>query len=296
VGYAHVINLYRPEGQTILLCKRCYCLEKLHGSSAHVAWKDGQLSFYAGGEKHARFVALFDAEKLTTAFMAMGHPAVTVFGEVYGGSKQGQAWRYGKDLRFAAFEAKVGDTWLAVPDAAALVASLGLEFVHYVETSTDLAALDAERDAPSEQARRNGVVGDKPREGIVIRPLVELTTSNGERVMAKHKRAEERETATERSVVDPSKLTVLTEANSIATEWATPTRLQHVLDKMEGVIDMSRTRDVIAAMTEDVLREGSGELVDSKEARAAIGKRTAELLKKHLAAALHAAHPTEAAQ
>lgn len=37
-----------------------------------------------------------------------------------------------------------------------------------------------------------------------------------------------------------------------------------------------------AAMVEDVLREGSGEIVDSREARAAIGRRTAEMFKTML--------------
>jgi hypothetical protein len=39
-------------------------------------------------------------------------------------------------------------------------------------------------------------------------------------------------------------------------------------------------------MTEDILREGAGEIVDSREARAAIGKATARLLKQRLQEAL----------
>jgi hypothetical protein len=35
-------------------------------------------------------------------------------------------------------------------------------------------------------------------------------------------------------------------------------------------------------MVADVVREGAGEFVDSKEARGAIGKRTVELFKAHL--------------
>lgn len=43
---------------------------------------------------------------------------------------------------------------------------------------------------------------------------------------------------------------------------------------------------VIDAMVEDVLREASGEIVDSKEARAAIGRRAAQLFRARLAASL----------
>lgn len=286
MGYMHIENLYRPAAQNILLFREVYALEKVHGTSAHVAWNGSEVRFSSGGEKHERFAALFDAGKLAAAFRGMGHLSVVVYGEAYGGSQQGQSWRYGKSLRFVAFDVKIGDTWLAVPSAHQLATeTLGLEFVHFAKVSTDLVTLDAERDAPSEQARRNGVEGDQPREGVVLRPPFECRLNNGERIIAKHKRDEERETKTPRPVVDPAKLAVLTEAEAIAEEWVTPTRLRHVLDKMPGGVGMEATRDVIAAMTEDVLREGAGEFADSRDARAAIGRRTAQIFKAHIAAA-----------
>ena len=190
-------------------------------------------------------------------------------------------------LRFVSFEVKIDEFWLAVPQAADVVEKLGLEFVHYKKVPTDLDALDAERDAPSEQARRNGVVGDVPREGIVLRPLIELVGNDGYRIVCKHKRDEERETATPRKVVDPAQLAVLTRATEIADEWVTPTRLAHVLGKLEmgGVAaTFERMREVIDAMVEDVVREAKGEIVDSKEARTAIGRKTAQVFKLRLEA------------
>jgi hypothetical protein len=285
VGYLHISNLYKD--QTILLFKEVYALEKIHGTSAHISWKDGKIHFFSGGEKHDNFVKLFDTFKLTEAFQAIGHPKVTVFGEAYGGKQQGMAHRYGKQLKFVVFDVKVGDCWLDVPNAHRFAERLGLEFVHYKRVSTDLAALDAERDAPSEQARRNGVEGDQPREGVVLRPIREFCDSSGHRIISKHKRPEERETKTHREVVDPAKLKVLEEASAIADEWVTPTRLEHVLDKL-GPVNIQDTSKVIAAMIEDVVREGKGEIVDSKEARKAIGVLTAKLFKKRLQDALHA--------
>jgi RNA ligase len=279
MGYMHINNLYKD--QQILLFRECFALEKIHGTSAHISWNGTDVHFSSGGEKHERFVKLFDAPALTRSLLALGHPSVTVYGEAYGGSQQGQKWRYGETLRFVAFEVEIGDVFLAVPQALDVVTKLGLEFVHFVKTSTDLSALDAERDAPSEQAKRNGIVGDQPREGVVLRPLVELKDNAGSRVIAKHKRDDERETSTTRKVVDPGKLEVLTRATEIADEWVTPTRLAHVLDKL-GSVGMERVRDVIAAMTEDILREGAGELVDSREARAAIAKKTVEVFKAKL--------------
>lgn len=283
MGYLHIPNLYKD--QTVLLFRECWALEKIHGTSANVRWADDRVTFSSGGESHDRFAALFDEERLRSLFDAIGHLSVTVFGEAYGGKQQAQSWRYGKDLRFVAFDVRIGDVWLAVPQAADVVAKLGLEFVHCAKVSTDLPAIDAERDAPSEQARRNGVEGDQPREGVVLRPLIEVTTNNGERIIAKHKRDDERETRTPRKVADPAQQAVLTKATEIADEWVTPTRLAHVLDHL-GNPGIERMRDVIAEMTADVLREGAGEIVDSREARAAIGRKTAELFMARLKSAL----------
>ena len=282
MSYKHIDNLYKT--QDILMFRECFALEKIHGTSAHVAWKDGAVAFFSGGERHARFIALFDETALRAAFETLGHASIVVFGEAYGGSQQGQSWRYGKALKFVAFEVKIGESWLAVPQAAQVTAALGLEFVHYARVSTDLIALDAQRDAPSEQARRNGVDGDQPREGIVLRPLIEVTKNNGERIIVKHKRDDERETKTPRKVVDPAQQEVLVQAQAIADEWVTPTRLDHVLDGLLAGAPavMERTGDVIRAVIEDVLREGAGEIADSKEARQAIGRRAASLFRERV--------------
>jgi hypothetical protein len=287
MGYIHIDNLYK--NTAILMMRECYALEKIHGTSAHITWRDGAVTYSSGGEKRERFVELFDGAKLAQSFTAVGHPAVTVYGEAYGGKQQAQSWRYGNDLRFVAFEVKVGETWLSVPNAAEVVAKLGLEFVHYKRITTDLASVDAERDAPSEQARRNGVEGDQPREGVVLRPLEEMVRSNGARVIVKHKRDEERETKTTRQV-NPEKLEVMREAQAIADEWVTPTRLAHVLDKL-GPVGMENTPDVIRAMIEDVAREAVGEIEDSKDARRAIGAATAKLFKAHVQSSFREAAP-----
>ncbi len=280
VSYMHIDNLYRD--QRITLFRECYALEKVHGTSTHVTWKSGVLHFHASVVKGPRFEGLFDRPKLSEAFLAMGHEDIVVYGEGYGGSLLKQSSRYGKDVRFVAFDVKIGDCWLAVPQAHDVCNKLGIEFVHYAKVSTDIEALNAERDAPSEQARRNGVEGDKPREGVVLRPLIELTDNRGQRLIAKHKRDEERETATPRPVTDPARLQVLMDADRIAVEWVTPRRLEHVLAKLEPGRTREHTGDVIRAMIEDVVREAAGEIVDSREARGSIGRKTAEVFKLHL--------------
>jgi len=281
MGYAHIQNLYKD--QSILMFKRCYAMEKVHGSSAHVSWKRDrtpQLSFFAGGEKHERFVKFFDQEKLLAHFPELGHDEVTVFGEVYGASQQKMSATYGPELRFIAFDVKIGDFFLNVPVAERVATDLGLEFVPYTEISTDLAEIDAQRDAPSIVAIRRGMGDDKKREGVVLRPLMEMRGNNNERICAKHKRDDFSETKTPRKVTD-EELAVLTEADAIADEWVTEQRLTHVLQKFPdyGIQD---TGKIIAAMVEDVTREAEGEIADSKEARKAISKRTSEMFKRRV--------------
>jgi hypothetical protein len=277
MSYHHIENLYKDP--TILLFRECYALEKIHGTSARVAWRENRVWLSSGGAPEAEFKVLFDQPALAIAFFALGHPSVEIFGEAYGGKEQGQAWRYGPDLRFVAFEVRIGEEWLAVPEAERVVRRMGLEFVHYARVSTD--AVDAERDAPSVQARRNGVVGDQPREGVVLRPLIELVHPDGSRLIAKHKRDEERETATPRRVGVFAQM-LGRHAGAVAYEWVTPRRLEHVLQKLPAATTVAATRDVIAAMIEDVLREGAGEVEDCHDVRRAIGARAAELFQEHL--------------
>lgn len=286
MGYLHISNLYRPEAQVILLYKELYELEKVHGTSAHVAWRQGKVWYSSGGESPANFRALFDDAALTAAFQQLGHDEVTVYGEAYGGKCQGMRKTYGDALRFIAFDVKIGSsdggTWLNVPNMADVAQRLGFEVVPWSKVPSDLAALNAARDKPSEVAVRRGITEPRPREGVVLRPLHEFTTSNGSRVIAKHKGAAFSETKSPHPVVDPSALPVLAEAQAIADEWVTPHRLEHVLQRVAGHDDVAATPRVISAMVEDVFREAKGEIIESKEARAAVGRATAKLFKAWL--------------
>lgn len=286
MGYLHIDNLYK--NQTILIFKECFALEKIHGTSAHIRWshQNKELRFFSGGESHAKFVALFDQESLQSLFEEK-FPThnVVLYGEAYGGKQQGMSATYGKELKFVVFDVRVGEVWLGVENAAALTLSMGLEFVDYVRVSTNLDALNAERDKPSTQAIRNGVGDDKMREGIVLRPILEFTTNNGGRIICKHKRDEFKETKTPREV-SPEQFKVEQNAKAIAEEWVTEMRLTHVLDKLPKGINVESTRLVIDAMIEDVVREGSGEFVDSQLARKFIGAKAAQMFKERLKSAL----------
>jgi hypothetical protein len=289
MGYMHINNLYKF--QDILLFKQCYAMEKLHGTSTHITWKADQqkVIFFSGGASHMQFIKLFDTDKLKALFMEQygTEQDVTIYGEAYGGTMQRMADTYGNELKFCAFEVCFGEsTFLDVPAAHRVATRFGLDFVDYVLIDSTIENLDYEMMKESTQAIRNGCGPGKKREGIVVRPVKEFLYNNGVRLIAKHKRPDfEPERNNQPKIVDPSKLEILSEANAIADEWVTAGRLQHVCDKIfqnAEPYDMKRIPDVMKAMIEDVVREANNEIVDSKEARKAIGAKTAKLFQQKI--------------
>lgn len=297
MSYLKIPNLYSD--QSILVFKRCYAMEKIHGTSAHIAWKDNSLRFFSGGCKHEDFCKLFDQGKLQELFSSKfsEKPAV-IYGEAYGGKLQGMSKTYGQALRFVAFEVKIEDMWLDVPKAEDVCLGLGIDFVSWVEVATDLELLNVERDKDSAQAIKLGMGEGHMREGLVLRAPFEVTLNNGQRLIAKHKRSEFSERASVPEA-DPTKKLILENAGQIAFEWVTEERLKHVLDKLAAErnnpsvgqsswVDWDctwRIQDmeiVIRAMLNDIIVEGKDEVPDDKAVRKAIGQKTVQIYKKFL--------------
>ena len=282
MAYRHIDNLYK--NQDILLFKECFASEKIHGTSAHVSWKDSKVSLFSGGVEHLSFLDLFDMDILAMNFIRLNMPEVIIYGEAYGGKCQRMSSTYGKDLRFVAFEVKIGNIWLCVPDAEGIVKAFNLDFVPYEKCSTSINELNRQRDLPSIQAQKCGITEPKKREGVVLRPLVEFRKNNGARIIAKHKNDDFMETKTPREV-SKEDLRVLQRASDIAEEWVTEMRLSHVLDNFPNA-GIEKTGDIIKSMIEDVERESEGEIIKSKQARKAISKRTANMFKDRLKEAI----------
>ncbi|MCK9441174.1 MAG: hypothetical protein M0Q13_07115 [Methanothrix sp.] len=261
--------------------KECYALEKIHGTSVHISWKNSNISFFSGGAEYLLFTSLFDKEFLKSKFLERSLSDITIYGEAYGGKMQNMRETYGDKLRFVAFDVLIDNIWLNVEQAERFVKYFNLDFVPYVKCSTDIEVLNALRDSPSEQAVKCGITVPKKREGVVIRPLVEMITSDGSRVIAKHKIAEFGETATER-YIDPEKNLILVKVNEIVDEWVTEMRLDHIIGRFSVEIGIEKTGAIIEAMIEDVEREADGEIVKSKALRKAIASTTAKMFKRRL--------------
>ena len=301
MAYRKIKNLYK--NQIVLMFKELFVSEKIHGTSAHVKmWREDigsigegenkelvyryETYFFSGGSSHDLFVALFDKEKLIEQFKETGCSEVILYGEAYGGKQQGMRETYGDNLKFIVFEAKVSGCWLDMERAEYMAQQFEQDFVWYTKCKAEVEILDQYRDQFSVQAKRNGCGEDKKAEGIVIRPTMELTTNNGGRLLAKHKREDFKETRTKRKVQDPAMLKILEDAKDIAIEWVTPMRLTHVLDKLKGEQGITEeTKNIpviIKAMQEDIKVEAEGEIVYTKAAERSIGKETVKLFKQRL--------------
>lgn len=285
MGYMKIKNLYKD--QDILLFKECYALQKIHGTSAHIAYKDSQVIFFAGGSKYDLFITLFDQEDLQTRLEEKFgfETKVVVYGEAYGGKLQGMSDTYGPNLKFVVFDIKIGDKWLDVPSAHGLATKLGLEFVYYERIKAEIEEINRMRDMDSMQGIRNGMP-NMPEEGVVLRPLIELIRNNGSRLICKHKKDNFRETNKPRKVDDPAKLERLSHAEEIANEWVTQMRLLHVIDELGVALDTHNLSSIIPAMINDIKVESEGEVEWTKECEKAIGKNTAKLVKRTLQCSL----------
>ena len=296
MGYLHINNLGKDD--KVLLFKEVWATEKVHGTSAHVAWNPDQkqIVYFSGGASAENFRALFD-EAFEERFMKLVDQngkdiEVVVFGEAYGGKMQGMRLTYGNELRFIVFEVRIGCYWLSFDKVREIAKDLGLEVVPGKVLPATEEALTEYRNSPSEVAVMRGCqdnadrFGNKPplREGIVLRPLVEMRTNDNSRVIAKYKNPcfSERESRKDADFPSEKKQEIL-KAEAAAKDFTTETRLEHVLDAL-GIKEptLQDTPKVIKGMVEDILREGKGEVEDSQPLRREIGKIAVRLFKQRL--------------
>lgn len=294
MSYTHIENLYKDTA-ALDLFREVYALEKIHGTSAFVVWdrETDALVFSPGSGSRVLFEAMFDHNLIREVLAQQGR-TTTIHGEYYGGSCHKMSDTYGRTPKFVVFDIKVRgadregtpkDCWLSVPQMDELARALGLEVVFWEKIPCTIEAINAARDADSVQAVRNGMGPGHRREGVVLRPLIELTKNNGERVLFKHRYEKFRE----RASLEPdlaakqARQDLLVDASAIAEEWVVPMRLAHVLDKIQppvsGRQDIKR---VLQAMVEDVTREAEGEASIDDFAVKAIERRTANMFLEHL--------------
>ena len=121
----------------------------------------------------------FTCDTLRTVFEGE-YVSACLYGEGYGGRIQKAGPKYG-DVSFILFDVRVGRWWLQREDVEAIATELGIPVVPIVGTGTLPEMVEVVRDGmPS-------MLGDLESEGLIARPVVELSARNGQRVITKLK-------------------------------------------------------------------------------------------------------------
>lgn len=115
-----------------------------------------------------------------------------LYGEGYGARIQKGGGNYRADQDFILFDVRVGKWWLQRPDVVEIASKLALSFVPVIGIGNLADMVEMVRPGyPSVVARahRGGEAAYRPvtAEGIVARPLVELQTRSGHRIITKLK-------------------------------------------------------------------------------------------------------------
>lgn len=160
--------------------------EKVDGTNIRLIWDHG--AFRIGGKTdNAQIpVPLYDALNALMSPDRMGRvfsadDTACLYGEGYGARIQKGGGRYRDTPGFVLFDVRVGDWWLKREDVADVAGALHLDRAPVIGQGT-LAAMVAEVRQGFESEW-----GAFPAEGIVARPLVDLTTRQGHRIITKLK-------------------------------------------------------------------------------------------------------------
>jgi len=282
MAYTSIDNLY--QNQKIMMFKQVWATEKIHGTSASITYDPVQkkLHFFPGGVPDVMsFTSQFNYDEIyNKASELWGDKKAILYGEHYGGKIMGMSATYGEQQRFVMFDVMVDGLWLSFDKVQSVGKKLNIDVVPGRIIDATVEAFDIERAKPSEQVVKYGITEPKKREGIVLKPLVEVKLNNGDRVIAKYKNDEFIETKTVHEVTEDElakKQVVLTDAENVAEEWVTEMRLTHILDKLGNPKEDKDIPQVLKAMKEDIIKESKGETLMSNEAGKAISKRTATL-------------------
>lgn len=186
-----------PEFELLKDCQWVFT-EKVDGTNIRVMWDGVKVSF--GGKTDDSSMPVFLMRKLQEVFeskvglLSMIFPLVQgdeeayvplevcLYGEGYGAKIQKGGGNYNpKGVDFVLFDVKIGDWWLKREDVEDVATQLGIRVVPIIGQGTLAEAIEMTRKGIKSQW------GDFTAEGIVARPLVELKTRRGDRIITKIK-------------------------------------------------------------------------------------------------------------
>ena len=159
--------------------------EKVDGTNIRVMF-DGEKITFGGKTERAQIPATL-VEVLQNLFLAQLGQFKTIFdcpvcfyGEGYGAGIQ-KGGKYRQDQNFTLFDVKIGDWWLQRKDVLDIASKLGIGIVPAFAGGSLIRMVGMAKNG----FRSNW--GDFLAEGIVARPVIELKTRNGDRIITKIK-------------------------------------------------------------------------------------------------------------
>lgn len=162
--------------------------EKVDGTNVRVIWDGYRVSFAGRTDKtqmpphlHSRLEVLFGGPDKEELFEAVfGSTPAILFGEGFGEKIQKGGGLYGP-VDFILFDVYCGGMWLKRDSVEDVADKLGIRIVPVVFVGTLPEGVEFIRKHPKSHLR------DAEMEGIVCRPVVDLLTRNGERIIVKIK-------------------------------------------------------------------------------------------------------------
>ena len=162
--------------------------EKIDGTNIRVMW-DGKEITFGGKTDNAQIPATlvrelqlsFPVSLMSTVFPDPDEP-ICLYGEGYGAKIQRGGNYIPDGVDFILFDVKISGWWLKRDSLADISKSLDTDLVPIVYEGSLVEAIDfVKHDQPS-------TIGTAKMEGLVLKPAVELTARNGNRIITKIKR------------------------------------------------------------------------------------------------------------
>lgn len=292
MGYmGHMMHWVKYAIHLIHLGIELIATEKYHGTSANITQVHNKdPTFYSGGEIQKHFEDIFDKEliqrELDLLMVKNEWVSITVHGEAYGGPRifpKQMGNTYGIDKpNFIVFDVRIIDKqskkrFLNFSDTEKIAELLKLDLVHYCKCPYEIIADNTDKilDWVEQQTNLPSTcpfnTAKNPREGVVIRPVVESTIGKKQdRAICKSLNENFKETKTVSINKDnvkklKEKSLTFSKYDEIAEEWVTENRGRHVLDEIRSnrddkKITMKDIRIFLDKIIEDIIAESEGDI------------------------------------
>jgi hypothetical protein len=168
--------------------------EKIDGTNIRILWNGIKVEIRGktdNAQLHVDLITnlqeMFTPNKMAELFPhedGQPEPNVCLYGEGCGAGIQKGGGNYGQDKHFKLFDVKVGSLWLERENVEDIGIKLGCDQAPAMELMSLVDAVELVRKG------FNSKYGDFQAEGIIARPVVEMTNRYGERIITKLKHSD----------------------------------------------------------------------------------------------------------